>query len=150
MKILSCVVGNLLLIPTAFSFTVPKTSIYKPSNVLLKQSATTISPGAFTKGSSEMNEENPLRVLIAGAGVGGLALANSLSKHPHIHCTVLERTDEFKRFGGPIQLASNAMEVMKTMDKDLYEEVQSKFTITGDKENGIKDGIRTEWMQSLI
>jgi len=83
--------------------------------------------------------------LIAGAGVGGLALANSLAKHPHIQCTVLERTDEFKRFGGPIQLASNAMEVLKTMDKDVFDQITSKFTITGDKENGIKDGIRTEW-----
>jgi len=133
-----------LLIPTALSFTVPRTSIYQPSNVQLK-AATTLTPEAFTDVSSEISEENPLRVLIAGAGVGGLAMANSLKDHPHIKCTVLERTDQFKRFGGPIQLASNAMEVLKTMDKDVYEEIQSKFTITGDKENGIKDGIRTEW-----
>jgi hypothetical protein len=48
---------------------------------------------------------HPLRVLIAGAGVGGLALANVLAKHEHIHVTVLEQTAQFKRFGGPIQLA---------------------------------------------
>jgi len=42
-------------------------------------------------------------------GVGGSALANSLAKHPHIHCTtVLERTD------------SNAMEVLKTMDSSQF------------------------------
>jgi len=32
---------------------------------LLKQSATTISPDTFTDVSSDINEENPLRVLIA-------------------------------------------------------------------------------------
>lgn len=93
----------------------------------------------------EISEENPLKVLIAGAGVGGLALANSLSKNPHMDVTVLERTDKFKRFGGPIQLASNALKILEEMDKTVYDEIMEKFTYTGDKENGIKDGIRTEW-----
>jgi zeaxanthin epoxidase len=31
------------------------------------------------------------------------------------------------------------------MDSSVYDQVQSKFTNTGDKENGIKDGIRDEW-----
>jgi len=92
-----------------------------------------------------ITEDSPLRVIIAGAGVGGLALANTLSKNPKMKVTVLERTDEFKRFGGPIQLASNALEVLKDMDEDIYDEIMSKFTFTGDKENGIKDGIRDEW-----
>jgi|EP00979_Chaetoceros_neogracilis_P001070 zeaxanthin epoxidase len=94
---------------------------------------------------SAITEENPLRVLIAGAGVGGLALANTLSKNPKMKVTVLERTDEFKRFGGPIQLASNALVALEDMDTDVYNQVMSKFTFTGDKKNGIKDGIRDEW-----
>lgn len=94
---------------------------------------------------SEISKENPLHVLIAGAGVGGLALANQLTKNPHMEVTVLEQTSAFKRFGGPIQLASNALQIMKEMDADIYDAVSEKFTITGDKENGIKDGIRTEW-----
>lgn len=80
-----------------------------------------------------------------GAGVGGLALANSLAKNPKMKVTVLERTDQFKRFGGPIQLASNALEVLKDMDEKVYNEIMEKFTFTGDKTNGIKDGIRNEW-----
>jgi len=93
----------------------------------------------------EISEKNPLKVLIAGAGVGGLALANTLSKNPHMEVTVLERTDKFKRFGGPIQLASNALKILDEMDSKVYNEIMEKFTFTGDKENGIKDGIRTEW-----
>jgi zeaxanthin epoxidase len=93
----------------------------------------------------EISEQNPLKVLIAGAGVGGLALAKSLSKNPNMDVTVLEKTDKFKRFGGPIQLASNALRVLNEMDEDVYNQIMEKFTFTGDKENGIKDGIRTEW-----
>eukprot|EP00568_Trieres_chinensis_P017955 CAMPEP_0183323746 /NCGR_PEP_ID=MMETSP0160_2-20130417/75234_1 /TAXON_ID=2839 ORGANISM="Odontella Sinensis, Strain Grunow 1884" /NCGR_SAMPLE_ID=MMETSP0160_2 /ASSEMBLY_ACC=CAM_ASM_000250 /LENGTH=453 /DNA_ID=CAMNT_0025491173 /DNA_START=14 /DNA_END=1372 /DNA_ORIENTATION=- len=62
-----------------------------------------------------------------------------------MNVTVLERTDRFKRFGGPIQLASNALQIMKDMDEDLFNGVMEKFTFTGDKMNGIKDGIRSEW-----
>ena len=100
---------------------------------------------AFTPVPDEISAENPLRVIVAGAGVGGLALAKSLTKNPLMDVTVLERTDEFKRFGGPIQLASNALEIIKTMDEPIYNEVMEKFTFTGNKENGIKDGIRDEW-----
>jgi zeaxanthin epoxidase len=86
-----------------------------------------------------------MKVLIAGAGVGGLSLANVLTKNPNMEVIILEKTEEFKRFGGPIQLASNALQIMKEMDEVLFNEVMEKFTYTGDKENGIKDGIRTEW-----
>ena len=37
--------------------------------------------------------------------------ANALAEMPHVKTTVLEKTSKFKRFGGPIQLASNAMQV---------------------------------------
>jgi len=99
----------------------------------------------FADVPNEITEKNPLHVIIAGAGVGGLALANSLVKNPKMKVTLLEKTDQFKRFGGPIQLASNALEVIKTMDSTIYDEIMKVFTYTGDKENGIKDGIRDEW-----
>jgi len=99
----------------------------------------------FPRIDSPISEENPLRVIIAGAGVGGLVLARKLVQHPHMRVTVLERTEEFRRFGGPIQLASNALKVVEEMDAECYKKVMEKFTFTGDKTNGIKDGIRDEW-----
>ena len=89
---------------------------------------------------------NPLHVLIAGAGVGGLALANQLElSNANVTYTVLEKTNEFRKFGGPIQLASNAMESLKSLDAELYAEIEARATWTGNRTNGIKDGIRNEW-----
>mmetsp|Transcript_331 Transcript_331/g.379 ORF Transcript_331/g.379 Transcript_331/m.379 type:complete len:469 (+) Transcript_331:469-1875(+) len=68
-----------------------------------------------------------------------------MSKNPCVNVTLLERTQSFKRFGGPIQLASNALQILKEMDIQVYNKVMEKFTFTGDKRNGIKDGIRDEW-----
>jgi len=97
--------------------------------------------------SDTISSERPLEVLIAGAGVGGLALANGLelSNSPHIKYTVLERTSEFRKFGGPIQLASNAMQGLRNLDTGLYGEIEDRATWTGNRTNGIKDGIRNEW-----
>ena len=97
--------------------------------------------------TDEISAEQPLHVLIAGAGVGGLALANciELANNPKMTYTVLERTSEFRKFGGPIQLASNAMESFKDIDAELYSEIEERATWTGNRTNGIKDGIRNEW-----
>ena len=103
---------------------------------------------ALATGDSISSAE-PLHVIIAGAGVGGLTLANCLEQlqreGAQITYTVLERTTEFKRFGGPIQLASNAMQNFKAMDRDTYDKIESLATWTGNRTNGIKDGIRDEW-----
>ncbi|CAM9955594.1 unnamed protein product, partial [Hapterophycus canaliculatus] len=58
---------------------------------------------------------------------------------------VIEKTNEFRRFGGPIQLASNALSTIKAIDPDFFEKIMDYFTFTGVRTNGIKDGIRTEW-----
>jgi zeaxanthin epoxidase len=88
--------------------------------------------------------ENPLKVIVAGGGVGGMFLAKALQKQG-MQVTVLEKTGKFERFGGPIQLASNALATIKGIDEKLFEKVMEKFTFTGTRTNGIKDGIRTVW-----
>eukprot|EP00620_Florenciella_sp_RCC1587_P016849 CAMPEP_0182559554 /NCGR_PEP_ID=MMETSP1324-20130603/2631_1 /TAXON_ID=236786 /ORGANISM="Florenciella sp., Strain RCC1587" /LENGTH=556 /DNA_ID=CAMNT_0024771825 /DNA_START=93 /DNA_END=1763 /DNA_ORIENTATION=+ len=112
------------------------------SRALPTASAVVDAPAAT---SDKVSAENPLHVVIAGAGVGGLALANAFHGVPHVKTTVLEKTSKFKRFGGPIQLASNAMQVLREMDGDMYDNIEGKATFTGNLTNGIKDGIRNEW-----
>lgn len=63
----------------------------------------------------------------------------------HVQVKVIEKTNEFRRFGGPIQLASNALSTIKAIDPEFFDKVMEYFTFTGIRTNGIKDGIRTEW-----
>ena len=81
----------------------------------------------------------PLKVAIAGGGVGGLTAALCMLKQG-FDVTVYERTAAFARFGGPIQFASNALSVLKEIDDKLFDRVMEKFTFTGTRACGIKDG----------
>jgi 2-polyprenyl-6-methoxyphenol hydroxylase-like FAD-dependent oxidoreductase len=58
--------------------------------------------------------------------------------------TVYEKTSAFARFGGPIQFASNALSVLKEIDDVLFDRVMEKFTFTGIRTCGIKDGTK-QW-----
>ena len=80
-----------------------------------------------------------LKVAIAGGGVGGLTTAFYMLKKG-FDVTVYEKTSEFARFGGPIQFASNALSVLKEIDDRLFDRVMEKFTFTGIRTCGIKDG----------
>ena len=84
-----------------------------------------------------------LKVAIAGGGVGGLTTALAMLKRG-MDVTVYERTSAFARFGGPIQFASNALSVIKSIDDNLFQRVMDKFTFTGTRTCGIKDGLRAE------
>ena len=85
----------------------------------------------------------PLKVAIAGGGVGGLTTALCMLKKG-FDVTVYEKTAAFARFGGPIQFASNALSVLKEIDDTLFERVMDKFTFTGTRTCGIKDGLRAD------
>lgn len=85
----------------------------------------------------------PLKVAIAGGGVGGLTTALYMLKKG-FDVTVYEKTAEFARFGGPIQFASNALSVLKEIDETLFKRVMEKFTFTGTRACGIKDGLRAD------
>lgn len=54
--------------------------------------------------------------------------------------TVFEKTAKFSRFGGPIQLASNALSCVNSLSPDLFEQIMGRFTFTGTRTCGIKDG----------
>jgi len=130
---------------TGMAFAARKPLHMSPDVVVASSPSNADETAEFTDVPNEISKGSPLRVLIAGGGVGGLALANSLAQMDTMDVTVLERTDSFKRFGGPIQLASNALQVIKVMDETVFGQIMDKFTTTGDKDNGIKDGIRNDW-----
>lgn len=85
----------------------------------------------------------PLKIAIAGGGVGGLTCALYMLKQG-FDVTVYEKTAAFARFGGPIQFASNALSVLKEIDDTLFDRVMEKFTFTGTRACGIKDGLRAD------
>jgi zeaxanthin epoxidase len=85
----------------------------------------------------------PLRVAVAGGGVGGLTAALCMLQ-AGFDVTVYEKTAAFARFGGPIQFASNALSVLKAIDDTLFERIMDKFTFTGTRTCGIKDGLRAD------
>ena len=62
-----------------------------------------------------------------------------------VQVKVIEKTNQFRRFGGPIQLASNALSTIQAIDAGFFDRIMEYFTFTGIRTNGIKDGIRTEW-----
>ena len=95
-----------------------------------------------TNAGERPKEGKPLKVIIAGGGVGGLTTAFSMLKEG-FDVRVYEKTGKFARFGGPIQFASNATSTLKAIDERLFERIMQKFTFTATRRCGIKDGLRS-------
>lgn len=90
----------------------------------------------------------PMKVVIAGAGIGGLVLAVGLLKQG-FDVVVLERDLTAIRgegkYRGPIQVQSNALAALEALDTDVAEQVLAGGCITGDRINGLCDGVTGEW-----
>ncbi|MEV6851353.1 FAD-dependent monooxygenase [Actinoplanes sp. NPDC051411] len=61
-----------------------------------------------------MSGRAPVRLVIAGGGIGGLAAALAASAHGH-RVTVLERQPEFTELGAGIQLAPNGLHALDVL-----------------------------------
>lgn len=90
----------------------------------------------------------PLKVIIAGGGIGGLVLAVGLLKRG-FDVTVLERDMTAIRgegkYRGPIQIQSNALGALEALDTRVAERVYQEGCITGDRINGLCDGVTGDW-----
>lgn len=84
------------------------------------------------------------QVVVAGGGIGGLVLANALQRHG-IDFEVYEKTKEYRPFGGPIQVQSNALAALEAINKEMCEEIMAAGTTTGNRVNGLKDGVTNRW-----
>jgi zeaxanthin epoxidase len=71
-------------------------------------------------------------------------LANALQRHG-IEYTLYEKTREYRPFGGPIQVQSNALAALEAINKDMCEKIMAAGTTTGNRVNGLKDGKTNRW-----
>lgn len=98
--------------------------------------------------SDESLSQKTAQVVIAGGGIGGLVLAVGLLKQG-LSVKVLERDLTAIRgegkYRGPIQVQSNALGALQALDEQIAEEVLSRGCITGDRVNGLCDGVSGEW-----
>ncbi|CAG9465903.1 unnamed protein product [Pedinophyceae sp. YPF-701] len=83
-------------------------------------------------------------VVVAGGGIGGLMSALALARRG-LSVEVMEKVQEYKPFGGPIQLQCNALATLETIDPGLAAKVIEQGTVTGDRLNGLLDGVNGEW-----
>lgn len=88
------------------------------------------------------------RVLVAGGGIGGLVFALA-AKRKGFEVVVLERDMSAVRgegkYRGPIQLQSNALAVLEAVDAGAADQVMDAGCITGNRVNGIVDGVSGSW-----
>ncbi|KAJ4979299.1 hypothetical protein NE237_010079 [Protea cynaroides] len=81
-------------------------------------------------------DKKKLRILIAGGGVGGLVLALA-AKNRGFEVQVFEKELSAVRgegqHRGPIQLQSNALEVLDAIDKDVAKQIMDAGCITGNR-----------------
>ena len=92
--------------------------------------------------------EGRLKVMIAGGGIGGLCTALVLQNQGHdVH--IYEKATSYRPFGGPIQIASNALESLKRIDQDVYDAILEQSTSIGTRKNGLKDGLSNEWFATF-
>ncbi|XP_058765997.1 zeaxanthin epoxidase, chloroplastic-like [Vicia villosa] len=98
--------------------------------------------------SSTQGEKKNLRVLVAGGGIGGLVFALA-AKRKGFEVVVFEKDLSAVRgegqYRGPIQIQSNALAALEAIDSDVADEVMRVGCITGDRINGLVDGVSGSW-----
>ena len=93
-------------------------------------------------------EKKKPRVLVAGGGIGGLVFALA-AKKKGFDVLVFEKDLSAIRgegqYRGPIQIQSNALAALEAIDIGVAEEVMEAGCITGDRINGLVDGVSGTW-----
>eukprot|EP00977_Amphora_coffeiformis_P027919 scaffold34663_cov205-Amphora_coffeaeformis.AAC.6 len=90
---------------------------------------------------TDSSQSQPLRIIIAGGGLGGLALASECIQRGYdVH--IFEQAKQYQPFGGPIQIQSNALWALSRINPAVYDAVAECGVTTGDRLSGIKDGVR--------
>ena len=90
---------------------------------------------------SEISEDRPLRVLIAGGGVAGLVTAAACHAKG-MQVAIFEQASQYAPYGGPIQIQSNALRALERINPNVYEELVKAGTVTADRVSGLKIGYK--------
>lgn len=105
-------------------------------------------PATPTEKSNSEVPQKKLKVLVAGGGIGGLVFALA-AKKKGFDVLVFERDLSAIRgegqYRGPIQIQSNALAALEAIDMDVAEEIMNAGCITGQRINGLVDGISGNW-----
>ncbi|KVI02687.1 hypothetical protein Ccrd_019024 [Cynara cardunculus var. scolymus] len=99
-------------------------------------------------GGSLGEKKKNVRVLVAGGGIGGLVFALA-AKRRGFSVVVFERDLSAIRgegqYRGPIQIQSNALAALEAIDVEVADEVMKAGCITGQRINGLVDGVSGNW-----
>lgn len=103
---------------------------------------------SVTESNRRGSEDKKLRILVAGGGIGGLVFALA-AKRKGFEVIVFERDLSAIRgegqYRGPIQIQSNALAALEAIDLEVADEVLKAGCITGDRINGLVDGVSGTW-----
>ncbi|KAK3222136.1 hypothetical protein Dsin_009161 [Dipteronia sinensis] len=98
--------------------------------------------------SNKLETKKKLKILVAGGGIGGLVFALAAMRKG-FDVVVFEKDLSAIRgegqYRGPIQIQSNALAALEAIDLDVAEEVLKVGCITGDRINGLVDGVSGSW-----
>lgn len=111
-----------------------------------------VSTPKSTQSGAEIGEnqtpQKKLKVLVAGGGIGGLMFALA-AKRKGFEVVVFEKDLSAIRgegqYRGPIQIQSNALAALEAIDMNVAEQVMRVGCITGDRINGLVDGVSGSW-----
>ncbi|KAL5099270.1 hypothetical protein RYX36_003597 [Vicia faba] len=99
-------------------------------------------------GEDQAPQKKKLKILVAGGGIGGLVFALA-AKRKGFEVVVFEKDLSAirgeGRYRGPIQIQSNALAALEAMDLNVAEEVMRVGCITGNRINGLVDGVSGSW-----
>lgn len=91
--------------------------------------------------SKDISKDRPLRVVVAGGGVAGLAAAAACHAKG-MKVAIFEQASQYAPYGGPIQIQSNALRALERINPKLCEEIRAAGTVTADRVSGLKIGYR--------
>ncbi|XP_019054761.1 PREDICTED: zeaxanthin epoxidase, chloroplastic isoform X2 [Nelumbo nucifera] len=104
-------------------------------------------PSSATSTQASGSGKN-FRILVAGGGIGGLVFALA-AKRKGFDVVVFEKDTSAIRgegkYRGPIQIQSNALAALEAIDLGVADEIMKAGCITGDRINGLVDGISGSW-----